>query len=220
MDRRCRTHRLTFLKTESSKRITDRVRSWWLLVVDESVSSDDESCFCSKIVSFFDLSRLVLLEECLIGLARAWINGRSGDSSANGIFSPSVSGRCVGLWMCNILLVTVRRGFDIWLWLVSGLSSLSDESTDEFLNERNLLSSMAVKDDRPSKKGRKISSRVLGAKQFKHQSKVIFKDHKKHNLLRKANHSIEQTDNTTNTSKYSYKVRTSLNENIFVNWNK
>lgn len=144
---------LTLRKTESSKRITDLFRSWWLLVVDESVSSDDESFFCSMIVSFLALSMLVFSVECLIGLTRAWISGLSGDSSANGIFSPKVSGRLSGLWMWEILLVTDMRGFDSWLWLVPMLccfSSLSDESTDEFRSDRNLLSNIAVRDERPA----------------------------------------------------------------------
>lgn len=161
-------HLLTFLRTESSNRITDLIRSRWLLVVDESVSSDDVSSFCcSRSESFLLLSMLVLLAECRIGLTRACISGRSGDSSANGIFSPSVSGRPIGCCRCDILLTTERRGFASWAWFDEagsawGLpSSLSDESTEEFLIDRSLLSNravtVAVKDGNPDEKQIKLS---------------------------------------------------------------
>lgn len=154
------SYRLTFLRTESSNRITFRIRSRWLLVVDESVSSEDDSSFCcSKSESFLLLSILELFAECRIGLTRACIKGRSGDSSAKGIFSPSVRGRPIGCCKCDILLTTERRGCANWLWFDEVgsdwvlLSSLSDESTDEFLIDRSLLSNkavtVAVKDGNP-----------------------------------------------------------------------
>lgn len=148
---------LTFLNTESSNRMTDRIRSRWLLVVDESVSSDDVStfCCCSKIVSVLDLSMLELFVEWRIGLTRACIKGLSGDSSAKGIFSPNVNGRLVGCrWV--ILLITENLGLVIWRFDEDWseiLSSLSEESTDEFLSDLSLLSNsavtVAVRDDSP-----------------------------------------------------------------------
>lgn len=103
---------LTFRKTESSNRMTDRIRSRWLLVVDESVSSDDVSFFCCSMIESF-LLMLELFAEWRIGLTRAWIKGRSGDSSANGMFSPKVNGRLMGCCRCDILLTTDRRGLAI-----------------------------------------------------------------------------------------------------------
>lgn len=63
------------------------------------------------------------------------------------MFSPSVSGR-PGCWRCDILLTTERRGFASGPWCDDvgslGLSSLSEESTDEFRSDRSLLSNKAV----------------------------------------------------------------------------
>jgi hypothetical protein len=76
--------------------------------------------------------------ETLIGLMRAWINGLSGDSSAKGIFSPSVNGRFVGCGFASLATVCDAAGFGF-------SSSISfSESTEEFLRERSLSSRSVV----------------------------------------------------------------------------
>lgn len=78
------------------------------------------------------------------------MSGRSGLSSANGIFSPSVSGRPTdGCCKCVILLMTEKRGLEILVGAVVvdvsvPFPSSFDDSTDEFRSDLNLLSNNAV----------------------------------------------------------------------------
>lgn len=120
--------------------MTDLSRSWWwlwLLVVDESVSEDSSS---------FDLSNftselcVLLLFECRIGFTRAWISGRSGDSSTYGMFSPRLSGFSVLLlsWVC---LAGLDDGSCVTC--VVGISSPSPNS-NELRRDRILLSNTSV----------------------------------------------------------------------------
>lgn len=201
--------------------MTDRMRSRWLLVVDESVSSEDVSSFCcSRIASFFVLSMLELLVDCRSGFTRAWIKGRSGDSSAKGMFSPSVSGRLMGCWRWDILLTTESRGLESGPWVdvvgsPCGLSSLSDESTDEFLSDRSLLSNIAVtvavRDDKPATNQIAVSDRQEMTEMREINGGKLRTRKQNHKTLSKRN--TRERKHAKRKSQGFLRVETSLTEN-------